>query len=620
MVGAAWALYLALAVSAARTHSATFDESIYLPAGYTALQGDYRILTVHPPLPRMVAALPLLFMDVRFDGRDPAFLEPHGWKFGHRFLYLWNDADRLLIAGRAAAASFTLLLAAGIYSWTRRRWGASAAGFALVLAVFSPDLLAHGPLVTSDLPVACFFFLTVASFERLLEGPSAARVAVTGGALGAALLSKHSALLLGALLPLLILVHAAGEREGRRRRLGRGAGRLVLAALVAYAVLWAGYRCRFDAAADPAAVAPMVWRAAPEPGLLSRGVRFAADHHLVPEAYAHCIADLQSRHHSRRAFLLGAHGNEGWWYYFPVAFALKTPLPLLVLLLAAPFVVRGPAAPFVWIPAVAFALFAMTTSVNIGVRYLLPLLPFLIVAAGCTAAALASRGRWGRVIVGTLLMWYAGGTLRHHPHHLSFFNEIAGGPYGGYRYLADSNVDWGQDLKRLAHWVQEQKVPRLRLSYFGTAPPAYYDLPHDLLPSVMRPFPERFLVHVRPGDLVAVSATNLQGVYLPRAVRHLMDRLREREPLARVGTSIFVYRADFHWLLRPAFAEELYWLPQAIESYRECLHDDPEHRGQAQEFLDNALARPRQAAPGGAATPGADAPEADAVAPADGLR
>jgi len=101
---------------------------------------------------------------------------------------------------------------------------------------------------------------------------------------------------------------------------------------------------------------------------------------------------------------------------------------------------------------------------------------------------------------------------------------------------------------------------------------------------------------VRAGDRVVVSATNLQGVYLPRPIRNLMERFKGQTPVARPGPSLFVFRSEFHWLLRPPLAEEIGWLPQAIESYRECLRDDPEHRAQASAYLADALAR-RAAAP-----------------------
>jgi hypothetical protein len=588
------ALYVLIALSAARTHSATFDETVYLPTGYAALAvGDYRVNTVHPPLAKMVAAIPLLAADVRLDRDDPAWIDGHAWKLGHRFLYQWNDADRLLFRGRAAMTGLAIAMALGLYLWTRRHWGSRAAAAALFLCLLSPDVLAHGALVTNDLAAACFFFLSVAAFERVVDRPRPARILLAGLAFGAALLSKHSALLLLAILPLLAAMSfdpAAGG-EGLALRLRRAAGALVLVGLVAYVVLWAGYRFRFEAAAEPARTEPPSWRAPSDSGLVGRGARLAAERRWLPEAYAHGLADLTSRAEGRRAFLMGEHTTAGWWYYFPVTFALKTPLPLIVLLLVALARRPGRLDLFIWIPVIVFAGFALTTRVNIGHRYLLPLAPFLFVAAGRAAVRLLEGGRRARATLAVLAAWYGVGTLAHHPHHLSYFNELAGGPYGGYRYLADSNVDWGQDLKRLRDHVAAEKIARVRLSYFGTASPDYYGIPHDLLPSVMRPFPSHFLVHVRAGDVVAVSATNLQGVYLPRPVRHLMDRFKAQAPIARPGPSLFVYRSDFHWLLRPSLADELGWLPQAMESYRECLRDDPPHQAQARAYLADALAR-----------------------------
>jgi hypothetical protein len=150
-------------------------------------------------------------------------------------------------------------------------------------------------------------------------------------------------------------------------------------------------------------------------------------------------------------------------------------------------------------------------------------------------------------LVIALLCWYGVSTLRVHPHYLAYFNELTGGPARGHHYLVDSNLDWGQDLKGLARWVAEHRVPRIRLSYFGTADPDYYGIPHDLLPGTMAPPPLGVVRQVRREDVVAVSATNLQGVYLDPSDRPLMERLRRSEPIDNIGYSILIYRADFAW-------------------------------------------------------------------------
>jgi hypothetical protein len=143
--------------------------------------------------------------------------------------------------------------------------------------------------------------------------------------------------------------------------------------------------------------------------------------------------------------------------------------------------------------------------------------------------------------------WYAVSVLRVHPHYLAYFNEPAGGPANGYRLLADSNLDWGQDLKGLGVWLREHGIERAKLSYFGTADPEYHRVPVDLLPGYMLPRPRHEVSSVRPGDVVAVSATNLAEIYVEPETRPLMALLRARQPVGQVGYSILVYRADFSW-------------------------------------------------------------------------
>jgi hypothetical protein len=153
----------------------------------------------------------------------------------------------------------------------------------------------------------------------------------------------------------------------------------------------------------------------------------------------------------------------------------------------------------------------------------------------------------GLVLVAVLGVWYAVGTLANHPYHLAYFNEIGGGPARGWRLLVDSNLDWGQDLKRLKAWMDGHGVDRVKLSYFGSASPSYYGIHAVRLPGYSAPHPPRITREIHPGDIVAVSVTNLQGVYLDAEDLPLMERLRGLKPVGRVGRSIFVYRASFSW-------------------------------------------------------------------------
>jgi hypothetical protein len=442
---------------------------------------------------------------------------------------------------------------------------------AVGLAALSPDVLAHGTLVTTDLGFALFFFLSVVAFTRLCERATPGRLSNAGAATGAAFATKFSAPIL---LPLLALVGLFAALDGetmerallrRTRQLaGRGARLVHLAELLAavglvvLVVVWASYGFRHAISPDPAVRTAL--RGTLEPtaatGLPARLAVAASDAGVLPEDYVRGALFVLTHSEARSTFLLGVLSNRAFPQYFLVTFLLKTPVPLLVLtalaLLRVPRLRRRDAV-FLWLPVAVYVGLTFSRGLQIGHRHLLPVYPFLFVAAGEAAARLGSwRRPVGVALLGLLGLWYAGGTLRNHPHHLAYFNEIGGGPAEGWRLLADSNVDWGQDLKRLAAWMRASGVSRLKLSYFGSADPAYYGIEAEALPGYTAPHATHVTRLIAPGDVLAVSVTNLQGVYLDAEDRPLMERIRRATPLARVGRSIFVYRADFRWPAEPA--------------------------------------------------------------------
>jgi hypothetical protein len=600
LAAAALVVFVVLAVSSLRTRSATFDEGVYIASGYGHLAaGDYRLIPVHPPLAKLLAAAPLVATGARADFRDESWLEADPWDFAHRLLYRWNDADRILLLARLPVVALAALLGWGVFSWTRRHWGVAAASLAVWLFAFSPEVLAHGGLATSDLAVTFFVFCAVVAFERVTDHATWPRVLAAGAAAGGALISKFSGLVLIPMLVLLAVVVALGSRPWpvdmpawlggrqvlttRRARTRHLLGVLAVMGLVSFTLIWGAHGFRYAASGDPAHPEVLAWREGGTAAPVGTAVEFIRHRRLLPEAYVFGFVDTLRRSRGRPSFLLGQSSTEGWWYFFPAAFALKTPLALLLLLALALTVGWRVAAPrrvelFVLLPVAVYAAFCLTSRVNLGLRYVLPVFPFLFVIAG-RMARLGARSRPWAVLVALLAAWYAASTLRVHPYHLAYFNEAAGGPAGGYRHLVDSSLDWGQDLKGLKSYIDRHGIRRVKLSYFGTADPRYYGIPCDYLPGSMRPAPDRLVLFVSPGDVVVVSATNLQGVYLPRAVLPLMEELRARRPLATIGYSLFVYRADFAWFLDPTAAHELGWFEDAIGSYEEAsrlMPDSPE--------------------------------------------
>jgi hypothetical protein len=570
VLAAGTALYVTLQVGSMRTKSATFDEPAHLPAGYTYLAlRDHRLNPEHPPLVKVLAASPLLLMDVRLRPDDEAWRLRRQWEFGRRFLYRWNDADRLLFRGRLAMVALGALLLAAVFFRAGRGWGLPAGALALFLCALSPDVLAHGQIVTTDVAAALFLFLTVVAFERLVERAGWGRLALAGLAAGAAVATKYSMLVVGPILAVLGLVAAASREPvrrqwtrgavqdvvGRSRRLAHVAVLLLGIAVVSLLVVWASYGFASTVSADPAVDAGVDWeRVGGRAGMVDAAVAVSRRLHLLPDGYAFGFLRFFRHSEARPTFLLGRLSDRGFWYYFPVTFALKTPLALIALLLLSvatrrqhPATVRTEM--FLWLPVLIYFVLACALGLNIGHRHLLPIYPFLFVIAGRCAAHAAVRvpAILSSAAVLVLAAWYGVSVHRARPHYLAYFNELAGGPAGGWRYLVDSNLDWGQDLKGLKAWMDRNGVERVKLSYFGTADPEYEGIACDLLPGQMLPPPRDVVREVAPGDVVAVSATNLQGVYLRPEDRPLMERLRALTPVATIGHSIRIYRADFTW-------------------------------------------------------------------------
>jgi hypothetical protein len=561
------ALYVGLAVDGMRRTSATYDEPAHLSAAWTHVAlHDYRLSPDHPPLVHSLAAAPLLLVGVRMDSGDEYWRQHLIWGFARRWLYRWNDAGTLLFLGRLPIVLLGASLVVALVLWTRTRFGAGAAAVALVLAALSPDLLAHGQLVTTDMGAAACVFLSVVAFDALLRRTTWPRLLLSGAAVGAALATKFSALGLGPILLALALARLADPRPivlrlGRERSVeGKAARAVALGGLlaahlpVALLVIWAAYGFQRSFGADPGLSASFPWDALQATNPLVHGaVRAARDWGLLPEPWLFGFLRFFEHSEARRAFLLGRLSDTGFPHFFLVTFAVKTPLPLLgLLLLALAGRGRDQARPgalaAAWLPLVVYAALTTTRGLNIGHRHLLPLYPFVFVVAGCAGAWLPRRfGRKGAVLLGALLGWYAWGTLRVHPHPLAYFNETVGGPSNGWRVLVDSSLDWGQDLTRVEPWMREHGVTRYKLSYFGTASPEYHGVTGEMLPSYTAPRLPRVTREIVPGDVLAVSATNLQGVYIEDEDQPLMARIRQLPPVGRIGYSILVFRSDFRW-------------------------------------------------------------------------
>jgi len=565
------ALYGQLLFSA-KNKSPTIDEPNHLTRGYVYLKtGDLRFSRDdgHPPLYNLLCAWSAsLLGDVPLPLHSPSWVNGFRNAFVTEFLFSGAvPLGRVFFVGRFPVMLTTLCLAVLAGRWAGELYGPRGRLTAVLLCALDPNLIAHGQLVTTDMGITLLMFVSVYQFWRFLQGPSLRRLLLSGLFLGLAQGCKFSAALLLPVWGLLGLVEATRPNGGMQRVWGlvhrkpspaerdqesglwRGCGPIKLQGLagrvlalgvsmalaigIAALVVWAIYGFRVGRVAGWPTPVP-----APDfvDGFLGQLGHASATGHP--------------------AFLMGQYSDKGWWYYFPVAFVLKTPLPALIALacvLVSNAWKRFQHAewPLLLVPALYLGV-SLWSVLNIGYRHLLPMLPFLWVyvgRGGSLLAELAARNRRRWLAAGAVAMglWLTVGTLRVAPDYLAYFNELAGGPDGGWRYLVDSNLDWGQDLPGLKAYLDRQQAPRVYLSWFGSTYPYLYGLglEYRLLPSHFS-FPYSSDAAQSPYNplypepaLYAISATNLQGVGL--AAGDVFARFRDLQPVARIGHSIMVY-------------------------------------------------------------------------------
>jgi hypothetical protein len=298
-------------------------------------------------------------------------------------------------------------------------------------------------------------------------------------------------------------------------------------------------------------------------GLGEKLILFAQKHRLLPEAFIYGFARAEMRANILPSFLLGNYSNTGFHSYFFYAFLLKTPLPALLLIVTALVLSllrcaeRHLVPIFLLVPAGLYFLVAVTSHLNLGVRHLLPIYPFLYVLAGGLVLELDRWRRTSRIVALLVMVGVIAVSSRIvffpaigskwqtvSPHYLAYFNELAGGPANGFKELVDSNLDWGQDLKNLKLWLVAHDIKDpICLCYFGMADPRYYGILHYNLPGGCLFEPQQGFDVLKPGGLMVISATKLQGVYLHQADRDAWRQiLKHSVPVDTVGYSIFIYR------------------------------------------------------------------------------
>jgi 4-amino-4-deoxy-L-arabinose transferase-like glycosyltransferase len=544
-----------------RQMSLTLDESAHLYAGHQHWRArDFGVNPEHPPLVKMVAALPLLGMNLKQPHPPNPFFIVEEYAGGGELMQA-NDMNLLLTRGRTAVCVFTLLLGVLVFAMGYEMFGPQTALLALALFTFEPMVLAHGALVTTDMGLAACLCAAVYAFYRYVKQPGAARLLVFGVTVGLTLVTKLSGVLI---LPI-VLVCAAAELipVWSTRRALRLAGAICAGAAIGYAILWGFYGFRYAARPSGLVMVPALAQFVHMmPGKTQTwAVVHLAQWHLLPEAYLYGWTKLPAGVTHVPGFLFGRLYDRGSWMYFPAALLIKSSLTLLLLTLVAPTLFWRGLLPYrrelVFLGAgiLVYLGASMTSDLNIGVRHVLPVYPFAAVLAGTCAWAIAKSSKVAMYAVAALLLFQMVSSLRTYPNYIPYANEAFGGPDKSYRYLADSNVDWAQTLKQVSAYLVAHQITECWIAHSGLSDDlAAAGVPCKPLPTglaLMAGAPQAVIpTHI--SGVVLVGAQDASGVLWGEGDLNPYRQFQEGTPEAMVASAVLVYRGSYDVTLASA--------------------------------------------------------------------
>jgi len=494
-------LFLFQVIGSVAFQNATCDERVYFGVGRDILRtGEWSAkgAILHPPLSYYVNSLPLLFLS----DAEGSWAKVEG---GYYFLAF--SPFHLFSCRLTSLIVFGVPLLIVIYLWARELYDRRAAFVALVLAVFSPNLLAHSGLITPDLPLTCVGFTAMYLFWRYRRVRSWGRGVAWSVVLGLAMLTKVSAVLfLVSVIILGLLSCIRGERNAR------WIAGVMAGFVIAWLVISLGYG--FAGVLDFSGKAAVVQKVPDQ--TLSRAVAWMSAPFLPLPYLRGAGMQWQIGQEGWPAFLMGELSKTGWWYYFVIAFLIKVPVAVQLILLASVVSLwwrRSPWLDEAWLivpPIVFLGFFSFIGRVNIGLRYILPGFPFLWVFASKIASVRGRAGAIFRVATLALFVWLAISCVMIFPHYLAYFNEFVGGPANGYKYLVDSNLDWSQNRSMAEEYAKKH----------GAA----------LEPRVLP----------RSGRVV-VCANHLQGIFDPDGYRVLREYYK---PIGHIGYNWLIFDLD----------------------------------------------------------------------------
>ena len=477
--------------------SVTVDEFCHFPSGiYNLITLDWRMDRESPPLVKCFPALTAIItqpdLNIRLFAKNP-----NPWTFGYDFMFRnMEEYQKIFKYGRCAVILLGCLGGFILFKFANELFGYKAGLLALFLYIFNPNIIAHSRLTTIDVGASCFILLSIYCFWLFLKKKDGRSTFIAGAALGIAQLSKFTSLLLFPIFLVIFIINLLKEESFLRRRkrthdnfsLIKYIGYFFLSLLISLLIINAGYLFsgtftpleKYHFLSEPLiSIKDLCWNKLPIP---------------LPYEYVKGFDSqlaISTGHNSFYVgYLMGENSLKGWWYYYIIAFIIKNPVSLTVLLLITLYIrITGgisSRADFktslcIWIPVLCFfSYFSFFTNIPIGIRFMLPVLPLLFMAIGYIAGESIMKHKAAKAIIYILLIFYMLSSVYAFPNYLSYFNPAAVGYRDRGYWLIDSNLDWGQDLPSLKNYMKEKGIKKIKLGYFGRVDPGIYGIDYTL--------------------------------------------------------------------------------------------------------------------------------------------
>jgi len=555
------------------------DDSMHMPAGYSyLLTHDYRLNQEHPPLIKLLSGLGLWKLHPYFPFESPGWQQaaapgdPEDGMVRIEEAFFESNAkqfEQIAFYGRLPVLIIPLLLLLAVWWITRRLFGPIPALIAVFLLATEPNIVGNAIVVQDDVAAALVLLLFVIAVKRFMTDARVTGACVLGGALGLALVTKYSLIVLAPVSCVVVIACFTYRLIRKRSSLATVVLSSFVVFITAYLILIAFYAFHIDRidANESSQIASWFYLSGQSAEAFNRFLMWLPP--LLPRYFVSGIdMVVQDSRDGRPAFLLGQISDTGWWYYFPVAFALKTTIPFLLasaggLVWAVYQVLRRKRYVIVYIllPGLIYLALTMTSHLNIGVRHLLPMFPFAAITAAGFISAVVEFGlkrsrRLGVALAAIALVPGLVIAVSAFPNYLTYFSPLAGGAARGWQTLSDSNVETGQEVKPLARYLKDRGENRVTGIMVGGEFLKFYGIQADDFPGwdvaddsdedsnddSGEADDEHGMTEPIKTEYVAIRAWYLSEVDLSDKQKEIIDRYRQQKPEVMVGNSIFVFR------------------------------------------------------------------------------